>query len=1245
MDQGATSSATCPTLNSWPSARREGDMAAERAGALSDGRSASKSLAGELDRRRRRRRQRTRDVDAHLRSAAPAAARNKLACTAFMRTLTTVCILLSVFASLPTTNAAFIHFTNCLSPSRLNSNELQFRPLFVDARYDDENSRHTLNVTVYGNVTGKTGVELRYPDPANWNSSDPDFNIIDAPDNYTTLFAQVDVLSYSAWRASPMRFCNQTVGDECPLGPLFGVSQFDVSQLHAFAVSHDFFSKYSFASLATTLRVQSGDREASPLACITAGIAPALGAALSGALRFVPLAILILVGMATILAARFSPWSSTDIFHWTSNYGRDDDILRLVTPGFGDCLQYIQFIVLAGSLSLAYPGFYQPVVSRASWSVLMFNESFVSGADGYQSLRDGIYATNGTYGLTRLSQLAGINENQDVWAGMAVWLCIIIASVVILCQLAFAGRTLVRLISETPEEDLRSKNIPFTSGNVVRIVFNYFLLPIISLSMFQLVVANRSPAYTVALAVILIVAIILFAAWIFRLIFTTKPRVHLFDHLPLLLAYGPLYNTYSDEAAPYAFIPFLLTIVRGIAMGAVQPSGIAQLVILAICEVILILTLHAFRPFQSLTSMNAYHTFFAVVRLITTLLMVAFAPSLDVSEPIKGWIGYAVLLLHAVVLVFGFFFNAVQTMIVVFARLAGAGGEHQRGGLSTVFGMRQLSKRVKRPGPRGSMGSHMTQLTETKSSMNRVSRTMSASSTMMLNDNNHTNNRASVGFENFSQAGDSSMISGPSPGPSTPGAASPFSFLPAAGVAGGRKASKVLEPSDPYYRQPRPRRATNELLGDEPPAGETQGRRRSSQPLQHAIYSDLTEAPSVLGSERGSVGAAYFRAFHNDSGELGDSRLRNTDYSTRESDFYYGVRGQALSSGPTRRLKTGPADPMSPVSSATGWFKNMFGNKTKDKQKGFEVVRSTPLHFLQERDEEPMASGAAVPYKDEPKDVEMEKKEGSLVDDSPIERRSSRAMKDEEEPQSPVRGPRPSQDTYVPQSESELLSPMRHASTRDGGPPRLAPIAAAGSIHLPSRTASQITTDSQRPPLPTVPRRSSKRNSQGDIIFPRVNELARMASFRGPGNTDPEARVPFTSLSADVDPKEPSRRTSMASSFYGASDAEIEEISATQQDAREEERARLGTPRGGRIGSFQNDEFVYSHPYDGHFGAQPGPSYSAAAGESDDHRRPMSTGRVVQHFAMEGVYSGELPHGSEAELVEEEERKNSMKRL
>src|SRR5690606_31118188 len=118
--------------------------------------------------------------------------------------------------------------------------------------------------------------------------------------------------------------------------------------------------------------------------------------------------------------------------------------------------------------------------------------------------------------------------------------------------------------------------------------------------------------------------IIGFAAWLLYLIATTKPRAFLFDDLPTVLLYGPLYNTYSDEAAAFTLIPVLLTFIRGIAIGAVQPAGVAQIVLLAICEVIQILTLHAFRPFHSPTSMNAYHTLFSALRLITVVLMVAF---------------------------------------------------------------------------------------------------------------------------------------------------------------------------------------------------------------------------------------------------------------------------------------------------------------------------------------------------------------------------------------------------------------------------------------------------------------------------------------------------------------------------------------------------------------------------------------------------------------------------------------------
>lgn len=440
------------------------------------------------------------------------------------------------------------------------------------------------------------------------------------------------------------------------------------------------YSTFRFTTVTARLGVTSGDNKSSPLACVAASITPDLGTSLAGILQYLPLVVLILVAVATASAAIFSPWGSADVFRFTTNYGRDADLLRLVTPGFGDCLQYIQFIVLAGSLSLNYPGFFQPVVSQVSWAALMFNESFVSHGNGTQSIVDGIYKVNGTYGLDRMSQLVGMQADEDIWAGMVIWVLVIIAAVVVLIQLGFICRWAYRLISDTQQEDLRAKNLPFSLGNAIRIVFNYFLLPIVALSMYQLLVAGHSPAVTVALAAILLFLLVLFAAFLLWLIATTRDRSTLFDDLPTVLLYGPLYNTYSDNAATFALVPVMLTFVRGIAIGAVQPSGIAQLVLLAICEVITVLTLNAFRPFHSPTSMNAFHTFFAVVRLVTVLLSVAFLPSLGVDDAPRGWVGYVILLLHAIVLVFGFFLNACQTLIEVVARLAGAGGDEGVGG-------------------------------------------------------------------------------------------------------------------------------------------------------------------------------------------------------------------------------------------------------------------------------------------------------------------------------------------------------------------------------------------------------------------------------------------------------------------------------------------------------------------------------------------------------------------------------------
>lgn len=617
--------------------------------------------------------------------------RNQVQALALLPRLYNLLLLTILSICIQPSSAAFIDFQNCLDPNIVNSSplQLQFVPLFVWATFDTVSPSHNINVTVYGNVSGiATREPYPAPDDPQWDNPNktvgkiPDVAGQPGHELYTTFTTTLNVLDYTPYDPPATRFCNSSALTQCPLAPVRNINatQQDATQFPAFTVAHTLFSSYAFTAINANLRLKSGEADGHLLACVQATVTPDLGASIVNSLTYIPMVILILVAAATASAAIWSPWGSTDIFRFTSNYGRDDDLLRLVTPGFGDCLQYIQFIILSGSLSLNYPGFFQPVVSQVSWSTLMFNESFVSHGNGSQSLIDGLYNVNGSYGLDRMSQLVGMSADEDVWAGMMIWLLVIVASLLLLIQVGFIARWAYRFISNTQQEDLRQKNLPFSIGNIIRVVYSYFLLPVVALSTYQLVVAGRSEKYLAALAAIVIIILIMFSGFLLWLIAGTRPRSYLFDDLPSVLMYGPLYNTYSDNAATFALVPVMLTFLRGIAIGAVQPSGIAQLVLLAICEVITILTLNAFRPFHSPTSMNFFHTSFAVARLLTVLLSVAFLPSLGVTDAPKGWIGYIILLLHAIVLVFGFFLNAVQTLIEVLARLAGAGGEEGVGG-------------------------------------------------------------------------------------------------------------------------------------------------------------------------------------------------------------------------------------------------------------------------------------------------------------------------------------------------------------------------------------------------------------------------------------------------------------------------------------------------------------------------------------------------------------------------------------
>ncbi|KPI37608.1 uncharacterized protein AB675_3927 [Cyphellophora attinorum] len=1064
------------------------------------------------------------------------------------------CVLLSCWTAI--TRAAYVEFSNCLPSNVIKSDPqlLQFVPLNVSVFFDANADNQPINLTVYGNVTGKATDEV-YPPPSDpsWNDSSSLFGKIpDFVPGYTartTLLGRFNVLSYTPYTVEPVRFCNATTQGECPLGPSFFASRYDLNELSAFEVNAQLNSSYSFTTLNAQLRILAGDIGASPYGCIQASFTPDLGGMLNDLLRYLPLAILIMVGVATVAAAIWSPWGSSDIFHWTSNFGRDEDLLRLVTPGFADCLQYIQFVVLTGSLTLKYPGFYQPIVSRASWSALMFNESLVTDTY-FTPVEDGVYqyGNSSVYGLDRMTHLVGMGSSRDTWAGMITWLVILVVATAVLTQIGFAARWAYRQIAKIDTEDLRSKNGPFTAGNCIRLCLNYFILPLTAISFYQLVKASTGPSYSVAIAAIVLVVTILFSVRLFFLFLRTKPRAFLFDDLITVLAYGPLYNTYCDDAAMFALMPIGVNFLRGIAIGAVQPSGVVQVVLLAICEIINIVTLNAFRPYPTATSMNIYHTSFAVIRFITILLSIAFVPSLDVDPAARGWIGYAILLIHACVLVFGFFLNAIQTLVEVIARMAGAGGHEgdgsaARGGLVKVFGMRQLSRRTPRHAgqapTRESMASHAGMLermsTDPKDLHMARSRTrsVSASSTMLLQQQARENRaRMSQNLDGLS-------------GGNTPDTSSVMSkrltnrFSSQSG-GGIINLQPTVEKKDPYYRPPR--RNTMDALN-------SPDKQHSSMDWSSPKAGLMADEDAVADDDAGE-GTSHIGRHERDEFEDApvDSSDPAKDYAVREVDFYYGVRGPALSSG-TRKLKTGPADPTGPVSSASGWFKNLLGGKTKEKHKGFEVVRSAraPPPGLM-----PPQAAAADPERD---GHEPYRDSVQTPLQTPNAVRTARSMTDMQQQASQKR--RAVDDPDDDDSSASSLSDEEDltSSPITARPPSLPLINAPGAIELPSRFGSEksrrsrkaqkrSSNDPDAPAVPAIPRKSSRRHSSRDLDSPPLSSMpqaTRLAPVQGSPNdkrssrataasSSTTARLPFansTSATSSLQPSpsKPSRTT------------------------------------------------------------------------------------------------------------------------
>lgn len=519
-----------------------------------------------------------------------------------------------------------------------------------------------------------------------------------------------------------------------------------------------------------------------------------------------------------------------------------------------------------------------------------------------------------------------------------------------------------------------------------------------------------------------------------------------------------------------------------------------------------------------------------------------------------------------------------------------------------MFGKRQLSRRHRKQ--RSSLNSTAAMLAGEESKSVRLvgsrasrSRSLSASSTVLLGRTG-TDGRISGFFDRFSQGGDVSIgKASPELGPSG-GMATPHSFLPSGSAStapGSRRitftgAPVVLSSSDPYYRPPRPRKEQN-------PAAYTPGARSraswgsgdwSNRFPEGVERVDAGEGPS-LAQTAGSLTPAYLRTLRDDSDpNVNETRRPRTDYAVRESDFYYGVtRGPPLAEGvPTRKLKTGPADPMGPVASAGSWFKGLFGGKRKDKGKGFEVVRSTraPHMMALEEDDEHLGDVGPEPYRDNPDTTAGATRSSTSSSDSATTNSSGNQ-------EGRGRDSVERENLIGDDSDSFDLNEARVS----GIAPSLGPIETAGGIELPTRMASnassRLSSSTSLHTAPEIPRKSSKRHSAyGD------NQLSDFApdepatiDYLQPSTAERVPSLPFGSSEPS-----PSPDRSAASSIGGG------EGSTTNA-------ARQGTSSRGS-------------------------------------ERPLSTGYVHQHKASDSIQPGMYNAGTHLESAAEFVHDSSSRR-
>ncbi|KAF4334297.1 hypothetical protein FBEOM_11882 [Fusarium beomiforme] len=428
---------------------------------------------------------------------------------------------------------------------------------------------------------------------------------------------------------------------KCPLPVTDALTPIGKTLFNSYHLVYTFNSTHQFQTLESTFRFTQIDGQ--ELDCGRAKITPEFGNEISAPLTFVPFCILIFITLSS----------------WLVNYGGSQPIHTFdfcsvwpVVLDMTNYLRYLQFAFIAASMTIGYPGFFVPAVSKLSWASLLYWAGPFHNWHMYEGPNGGMYTSNGSYGLDMMTQMLRYPNMLDTLANSLINLILLVAPLFFLLSLVLWTLSRSSSVHSLPLLSIVQKAAWTTIG----VALCFFSVPLLSYISHDLILTGFLPNYRIGLAVVMIL-VILGAGHFLVQVLEDDPasgqlktrRVSRVETGQHNVDFHLIWRVLSRH------MPHTMPLLQAIGVGGLQDFPIAQLFMFIACEAIIMVSLLTSKERGRVRTPIAIYL--SAMRLLILVLISIFV--MPMTEATKQWVGYVVLGLHGLAIFTAFLLTHV----------------------------------------------------------------------------------------------------------------------------------------------------------------------------------------------------------------------------------------------------------------------------------------------------------------------------------------------------------------------------------------------------------------------------------------------------------------------------------------------------------------------------------------------------------------------------------------------------------